>query len=227
MKTKIILIIFTLICTSFFLKKEVKEEVKFKLIEKYFYKGAYDVGLQIINNTDNDYYFPIDKSEESLLCMKHYSTNEKLSLLYLDNFILNKKNDTLNLVEKFTSAHISPLNKFYYKHFKKVCDKSNGIEELVIVRSRKSKIIRIPISLWFDVGFSDDIYTVENYDKLDNNYLMFLHYKKKERSLLNKFFDTNILDSLEKKNINLYQKEIVSNGLRLSKYPSNIFLNKK
>jgi hypothetical protein len=221
MSTKIILIISALFFTSFYVKKEIKEEVVFKLLDKSFHKESNYIRLKIINNSNSNYYFPIDKSVEGLLCKKYYVTFEKKGLLYLDNFILNKKKDTLYNLENFSSIHRTPIDQIYYKHFKKVCDKINGIEKLIIVNSKQSKIIKIPISLWFDVCFSNEIYTVEDYDQLDESYQIYLHYKKKERLLISKYFDVNLLDSLEKKNVKLYQKEIISNGLRFRRFLNN------
>jgi hypothetical protein len=225
MKTKIILIIFTFFFTSFCVKKEIKNEVVFKLLDKSLYKDDYFIRLKIINNSNNNYYLPIDKSVQGLLCKKHYDTFEKKNLLYLNNFILNKKKDTLNQIEEFSSIHRTPMDDVYYKSFKEKCNNINGIEKLIIIKSKESKIIKIPISLWFEVVFSNDIYTVEDYDKLDESYQIFLHYKKKEKSLISKYFDINLLDSLEKKNIKLYQKEIVSNGLKFRSFP-NMYWNK-
>ena len=203
----IIIVVVLYSCVSM---KNIGENVSFKIIDDKFYKDSTYVRLKINNHSKNDYFFPINYSEDSEKCYNYLASAYDKNYLYLAKIITNIKNDTMMWEETgWGCTSVEMMEKI--EHLSNSCH--NRIKKFVFVKSNSSTIIKVPVSLKVEL-FNGEYDKVENYDSIDtNNYFLSLYYHKKDLEYAPIHIDQKILDSIYKQGYKLYQNDISSNKI--------------
>ena len=207
MKNRLLLIIVIVLHFSCVSIKKTGKNVSFNILDKEFLKDSSYVRLKISNKSKNNYFFPIDVSENSEKCSYNFCSYKKRLFLYLTKYVTNIKNDTMTWEQEMWSCHHIEEN---IDSLRNSCE--YGIKKIIFVNSNSSSIIKVPVSLQLE--FDDSVLRIKNYNSIDkNNYFLSLYYSEKDFESAQKYIDKKILDSIYKQGYKLYKSDISSNKI--------------